>query len=284
MPALRASLVTLALAFVVQGLAAGGSVRAEQSRTRHFASNGNFDRNGTFAPARAGFDIADVSSLSELDRLPEGVKGLVWLGQCRGADATFRNSVQRFIDNPKLYGFYLMDDPDPTGRWHPSCPASKLKAESDWIHHRRADAVTFVELMNLGSFSAPSYGGWYTPQTTHADLFGIAPYPCRLEWSICRIDMIDRFVAAARTSGIPLSKLVPTYQTFGLGAWRTDSGGRYRMPSVEELKLMLDRWQRLLPSPAFDYTYSWGTQRSDIALQDSAKLQAVFRRRWRDER
>ncbi|MER8830585.1 calcium-binding protein, partial [Mesorhizobium sp. M0988] len=32
-----------------------------------------------------------------------------------------------------------------------------------------------------------------------------------------------------------------------------------------------------VPSPAFDYTYKWGTQNGDTALESSSELQAVFR-------
>jgi hypothetical protein len=83
------------------------------SRTKHFAANGNFDSEGTFLPAQAGFNLADVSSRVELDRLPEGVMGLMWMGCCNGADATFQAIAGTVIDHPRLHGFYLMDDPDP---------------------------------------------------------------------------------------------------------------------------------------------------------------------------
>lgn len=252
------------------------STSLHMSKTLHFASNGNFDAHGTFLPARVGFDLADVSNRSELDRLPEGVKGLVWIGSCNGVDARFQAAVNAIVSHPKVFGFYLMDDPDPTGRWHRPCSASALKAESDWIHERRPDAITFVALMNLSSSSAPSFGGWYTPETTHVDLFGIAPYPCRDEWRTCDFGMIRRFVTSAVASGIPISKLVPMYQTFGFGAWRTDTGGRYRLPSPEEMRTIHRRWSQLVPAPVFDFAYSWGTQREDLALESSTGLQHVF--------
>jgi hypothetical protein len=258
-----------------------GQEKANPVRTRHFASNGNFGADGQFVPAAAGFDLADVSNRRELDSLPDGVKGLVWIGACLGATPQFQEVVNAVVDHPKLFGFYLMDDPDPTGRWRPLCNASDLKVESDWIHERRRDALTFILLMNLGSSAAPAFSEEYAPDNSHVDLFGIPPYPCRASWVTCDLGMIDRFVAAALRSGIPLSHLTPTYQAFGGGTWSSDGGGGYRMPTAAEMRSMLARWDRLVPSPVFDYAYSWGVQRSDTALGGSAELQDVFAERNR---
>jgi hypothetical protein len=41
---------------------------------------------------------------------------------------------------------------------------------------------------------------------------------------------------------------------------------------------MLERWNKLIPAPVFDYAYSWGSQRSDVSLADSADLKAMFGR------
>ena len=259
-------LVVLVLAwFVTQGAAVSGEL-PNPAHTRHFASNGNSGAIGKFLPAAAGFDLADVSSRQELASLPDGVMGLVWIGECSGVTPHFQDIVNAVVDHPKLFGFYLMDDPDPTGRWRPLCKASNLKVESDWIHKRRRDALTFISLMNLGSSAAPAFSAEYAPDNSHVDLFGVAPYPCRISGVVCDLDMIDRFVAAALRSGIPLSRLTPTYQAFGGGTWSSDDGGGYRMPTTAEMSSMLERWDQLVPNPVFDYAYSWGVQRSDTAL------------------
>jgi hypothetical protein len=51
--------------------------------------NRNFDSKGNFLPGRVGFNLADVSSVAQINSLPDGVKALVWVGQCAGADAVF---------------------------------------------------------------------------------------------------------------------------------------------------------------------------------------------------
>ena len=116
----------------------------------HYAPNKNFDSSGHYVPAKAGFNLADVSSVGQLDSLPSGVKGLVWLGLCNGADSSFINAVQPFVGDPKVFGFYLMDEPDPTGRWAPLCPAANLMAESDWIHANVPGAQTFLVMIYIG--------------------------------------------------------------------------------------------------------------------------------------
>ncbi|MCW2285391.1 hypothetical protein M2323_003302 [Rhodoblastus acidophilus] len=258
-------------------LTSGSSLAPYQPRpSLHFASNGNFDEAGRFAPKDFGFNIADVASAEMLDALPDGVFGMIWAGRCEGPDARFQETVMSVIQHPKLFGFYLADDPDPSGRWRKTCPPENLRSESDWIHARRPDALTFVALMNLGDEAKPRFHPELRPENTHVDLYGISPYPCRRDWPECDFTMIDRFVDAALAAGIPNSAIVPVYQTFGGGSW-TAKGGGYRMPNAAELREMLVAWRRRAPNPRFDYAYSWGTQKGDVALSVSSSLREVFK-------
>jgi len=247
----------------------------------HYAPNANFDSNGKYLPSQAGFGMADVNSVSQLDALGRDVKGLVWVGQCNGADEKFRKTVQPYIGNPKLYGFYLMDDPDPrrmlqSGKLSVSCTPDNLKAESDWIHRHAPGAKTFIVPMNLSSSKTPSFKNTYNPTNSHVDLFGIDPYPCRTELNGCDYDMIDRYVLAAEAWGIPRSRMVPVYQSFGGGEWLDDNDGRYLLPTAEQTRQMLARWRKYVTAPEFDVVYSWGSQRSDAALEGAPDLQEVF--------
>jgi hypothetical protein len=266
---------TCIIAFGAVGLL--GPARSEPSATapRHFAVNSNFDAAGRFVPRAYGFNIADVSSAESLDGLPDGVLGLVWVGLCGGANAPFRALVDSVIHHPKLFGFYLMDDPDPSGRWNPRCRGEDLRAESDWIHARRASAVTFIALMNAGDDAAPAFDPALRPENSHVDLFGVAPYPCRRKWQECDYAMIGHFVEAARRIGIQDQSVVPIYQTFGGGSWSA-AGGGYRLPEAWELRRIIEIWRNLISAPVFDYAYSWGTQRSDASLATSTPLLEVF--------
>jgi uncharacterized membrane protein YgcG len=243
----------------------------------HFAANANTDASGQFAPSAVGFNLADVNaSADELNALPVGVKGLVWVGQCDGADAAFTSLIKPIIGNPKVYGFYLMDEPDPTGQWAPTCPQANLKAESDWIHSNDPGTKTFIVLLNMSSASHPSFTPTYTPANSDIDLYGVDPYPCRTELNGCDFGMIGRYVNAAESAGVPAANIVPVYQAFGGGAWNDDGGGYYQMPQADQESQIFSTWATLVPQPAFDYAYSWGSQRGDSALGASPTLQQVF--------
>ncbi|HEV7209849.1 MAG TPA: hypothetical protein VGN54_14075, partial [Mycobacteriales bacterium] len=245
--------------------------------TWHFAVNGNFDNAGNFAPGADGFTLADVgTSASQTDGLPAGVEGLVYIGSCSGADSSFTSAIAPLIGNPKVFGFYLVDEPDPTGQYHPLCTAANLKAESDWIHTHDPGPKTFITLMNMAGSDSPSFAGTYTPTNSGVDLYGVDPYPCRTELTSCDFAMINRYVTAVEAAGVPEADIVPVFQAFGGGSYPDDGGGHYRLPTVAEEGQILSTWAPLIPSPVFDYAYSWGSQSGDTALSGSPALQQVF--------
>ncbi len=237
----------------------------------HYAPGSNVV-NGQYAPGGDGFNLADVSSVGALNQLPAGVKGLVWLGLGNGADATFQSTVSQFIGNPKLFGFYLFDEPDPTGQWGPQIPAANLKAESDWVHAHVPGAQTFMVLMNLGTPENPSYANTYNSANTDIDLFGLDPYPIRPQFpGGVNYGVIPAAVQAAEASGIAASQIVPIYQAFGGGGYPS-----YALPTAAQEQQILQTWGTVIPSPAFDYAYAWGSQLGDTALSQVPDLQQVF--------
>lgn len=237
----------------------------------HYAPNANITSSGAYAPSADGFNLADVDSVGALDGLPSGVKGLVWLGLCDGADSNFVAAISPFIGNARVYGFYLMDEPDPTGRYAPLCPAANLKAESDWIHANVPGAKTFIVMMNMGTDTNPSYLNTYNSANTDIDLFGLDPYPCKTEFNGCNYGVIDAAVAAAEAWGIGESQIVPVYQAFGGGGYAD-----WILPTVAEEEQSWAVWASLVAYPAFDYAYSWGAQDGDQALSTTPALQQVF--------
>jgi len=238
----------------------------------HYAPNANLDSNGKFVPGADGFNLADVSNVDSLNILPAGVKGLVWLGLCNGVDSNFISTVTPFIGNAKLYAFYLMDEPDPTGQWAPLCTVANLKAESDWIHSNVPGAKTFIVMMNLGTPTAPTYANTYNPANTDIDLFGLDPYPIRPQFpGGVNYNVIGAAVNAAVAEGIPLQSIVPVYQAFGGGGYTS-----YALPTSDQEQQILSVWAGLLMQPAFDCAYSWGVQSSDSALVTTPSLQTIF--------
>ena len=273
----RGSRLALGILLIVGNLAPVPACSEPNTRL-HYAPNHNFDAHGQYPPGKAGFNLADVGDVQELDSLPNGVKALVWIGQCNGVDDTFLKTVQPFIGHPKVFGFYLVDEPDPRGRRSAPCTADSLRAESDWIHAHAADAKTFIVLINLGTSDAPSFLNTYNRANSHIDLFGIDPYPCRTDMDTCELEMIDRYVAAAEAWGISRSDIVPVYQAFGGGDWNDDRGGKYALPTADQMNQMMEGWETIIPAPVFDYAYSWGIQNRDDALENSPEIQAVFAR------
>jgi len=264
--ALMAALAVIFLPHTNYQLAAS----AQPSTSLHYAANGNFDT-GSYAtgPGSLGFTVADVSNKSELDSLPTGDTGLAWIGLCGGATSSFDSAVNAYAGDGKLFGFYVMDEPDPA-----SCPAANLKAETSYIHTHFLGIKTFIILQNLSADSTPSYANSYTPANSGMDLVGLDPYPCRSDASPapCDYSEISKSVVAAEAVGWPLSTLVPVYQAFG-----GYSGGTWTLPTASQETTILSEWGAVVPTPVFDYAYSWGVQSGDVALSDApATLQAVF--------
>ncbi|WP_281287823.1 calcium-binding protein [Phreatobacter stygius] len=245
--------------------------------TLHYTAGGGIDDNGQYAAGKVGFNLADVQSLDQLNALPDGVKGLVWLDEGNGVTQEFIDKVTPYIGHPKLEGFYLVDEPDPTGQWGPLVTAEDLKAESDWIHANVPGASTYITLMDMGWSEQPDFMNTYNPANTGIDYYGIDPYPVRSgNGGEVDYSMIGKAVAAAEAAGIPIEKMVPIYQAFGGGGWTNDQGGQYVMPTAEEAKNIINEWAKFVPNPAFDYVYHWESQNGDTALSTSPELQQVF--------
>ncbi len=241
--------------------------------SEHYTANGNLS-GSTYEPGADGFDLADVSSNAATEALPTGVKGLEWIGSCAGATSAFQSTIQSYIGDPKVFGYYLMDEPDPS-----SCPAANLKAESDFIHANDPGTYTFIIELDLSSSNHPTYQGGYNPANTDIDLYGLDPYPCRSEnpaSAPCAYSWLGLAVSAAEQAGIPLADIVPVYQAFGGGTWVDDGGGSYQLPTAAQESEILLTWATLVPTPVFDYAYSWGSQNGDQPLNGSPPLQQVF--------
>ena len=148
--------VYAALFFLPNDHAASGAWDASRLTTLpdgvlHYAPNGNFDDTGAFLPAIAGFNVADIADPSHLKTLPDGVHVLVWVGQCDGVTQKFLATVGPFLGDLRVFGYYLMDDPDPRSRFGISspCPPERLREESDWLHEHVPGTKTVIVLMNL---------------------------------------------------------------------------------------------------------------------------------------
>ncbi|MFC6883760.1 glycoside hydrolase family 16 protein [Actinomadura yumaensis] len=224
--------------------------------------------------AGLGYDLFDVDpDEDEIASLPKGAKAMLWVGNTTCGDfeiadtGAFAETVERLADDPRVYGWYLSDEPNPK-----ECPgiAAKIRERADIVHERAPGQKAFASLTDWEMSPL-------RPSETHLDLIGVDPYPCRVDGDGCDLGVIDRMVRQADAAGFPRRMIVPVFQTFGQTC--ADGEKTWRMPRPAQLRAMLDRWDRHAPSPAFDVSYSWGRQDAWAcpALADHPELQAVMK-------
>jgi hypothetical protein len=256
-------LVLLAIPIVLA--AVSQAVAVEQVEPLHMTVNLDGDFSGA---ASVGFNLADVSTLLALRTLPEGMKGVYWLGngynlECswRLSDSQVTNIVLAIKDHPKFSGIYFISD-EP----HPAvCPDAprRLAERSALIHSLDPRARTFVVVLN-GS-SAPTE---FAQLKDSADYIGVDPYPCnfRNEVAGCNYAALRERIDQALAAGIPRTRIVPVLQAFGqiCVSSRGKNSPYYRLPTLVETEIMLGIWDEKVPvkDRPFDMTYSWGRQAS----------------------
>jgi hypothetical protein len=237
--------------------------------TRHYIANLDGHRD---AVAALGYNLFDTGSdPGSVDALDDGQRALVWMGSLDNADcatpgyswAQFTAAVDALAGNPKVFGYFLADEPHPK-----DCPTAvaDIRQRADYIHTHDPSHVSFIVVLDGSNQCGGGYGCEFTalrPAQTHVDLIGLDPYPCNVDNAAqaCAYKKIDDAVHRAVASGIPISAVVPVFQAFGQ-ACRTGSAPYYRLPSAAELRTMLAHCAALVPRPVFDYTYTWGRQGS----------------------
>ena len=236
------------------------------STTNHFITNLHGE---VAAPKRIGYTVFDSgSSSTQVAALPTGVRAMVWLGQkCpTKADAAFRSTVTRLASSRKVFAYYLSDEPHIA-----DCPGgpAALASRADYVRQASdGRQKSFVVLSKVEDFKP------FRPGVTHVSMIGLDPFPCSTANPTCDVDKINQRVAAATAAGIPLSRVVPTYQAFGQTA---TASHYYNLPTVTQMRAMVSRWAKVVPTPPMDYTYGWGHQSSaNPTLVDSPGLQSLF--------
>jgi hypothetical protein len=237
------------------------AVATEPRERLHFTVNLRGDYTGA---ASAGFNLADVSTQSALRALPEGMKGVYWLGNGYKFDCSWRLSDRQITDtviaikdNPKFSGIYYMaDEPHPA-----LCPDApqRLAERTALIHSLDPRGQTFVVVLN--NSTAPAE---FAQMKDAADYIGVDPYPCnvRNELTGCSYAALRQRIDQALEAGIPSTRIVPVFQTFGQVCTSSDRNHYYRLPTVAEMEIMLAIWDEKVPvkDRPFDMAYSWGKQ------------------------
>jgi hypothetical protein len=223
-----------------------------------------------------GYDLVDVKPDDEaINTLPPGMQALLWVGNftCEDFELSYQEftaAVDRLGRNPRVYGWYLSDEPNPS-----ECPeiATDIRRRADYLQRHAPGQKRFVSLTDWPMKPL-------TPKKINVDLIGLDPYPCRGSSRVqksCDINSIDRMVRMADAAGIPRQVVVPVFQTFG----QTCSKGekQYWLPTASQLRAILKRWHRLTPRPVMDISYTWGRQGEWAcpSLSDAPTLQTIMK-------
>ncbi|MGI5164820.1 hypothetical protein ACQEU3_10745 [Spirillospora sp. CA-253888] len=204
-----------------------------------------------------GYDLVDVKPEDSLVAgVPDGMRAMMWVGnfQCDDYEMSyedFTRAVQKYARHPKVYGWYLSDEPDPG-----TCPkiVSEIRRRADYLERHAPGQVSFISLTDFPMKPV-------TPAKVNVDLVGLDPYPCKgaaKARTDCNIGAIDRMVRMADEAGIPRRLVVPVLQTFGQSCSKGQR--QYWLPTEDQFRQILRRWDRLVPRPPMEISYSWGHQ------------------------
>jgi hypothetical protein len=212
--------------------------------------------------ARLGYNLFDMGpDKAQIDALGPGQWALVWLGNLDNTDctpgytwATFTAAVDQLVSDPKVYGYYISDEPHPR-----ICPdaVTHIRERADYVHAHTKVQKVFIVVLDASRECGTALGCEYAamrPSATHVDLIGVDPFPCGP--SFCASNRINDEVHRAESAGIPASAIVPVFQVFGQNC-TTRQAKFYSLPTVAELTDMLSRWAAVIPHPAFDFSYTW---------------------------
>ncbi|MFA1539870.1 hypothetical protein [Actinomadura monticuli] len=236
-------------------LATPGSPAAEPHRTRRIALN---TQPADYPRLQAlGYDLVDVrADPSLVADVPAGMQALLWVGNFTCGDFelgwdAFERAVQRFGRDPRVYGWYLSDEPNAG-----DCPevAAEIRRRAAYVKANAPGQVSFISLTDWPMKPL-------TPKRVGVDLVGLDPYPCKGSSETrehCDIGAIDRMVRMADAAGIPRTRVAPVLQTFGQGCSKGDK--KYWLPTRAQFREILARWDRLTPRPPLEISYSWGRQ------------------------
>lgn len=237
--------------------------------TKHYTTQVPSAEGGHWPPQELGFDLADVSSVSKLNGMPQGVMGLVYLGLKNGVDNAFKDAIQRWRTNERVWGYYIVDEPigvDP----------KSIKAQADYIHANHPGAIAYCKLTNQKGTDKPEWGP-YSIESTGCDLLGIGGYSVRARFpGGYDKGLIERYVSTAVRDGIPLEKICPYCQCFG-GV--TD----WPLPTQAQMDEMFAHWRRLVPNPVMDCMYAWAIQPQwgTQGLSNNEMLREAVRRHFK---
>ena len=241
-----------------------------------------------------GYNIIDGTpdDIGSVNKYPSGVQAMIWTGSafCPQGDkgkgdewmawSSFKNLVYNHRNNSKIYGYFLIDEPNTKG-----CGLGKdklaqmIRDRADYIHCFAIQADKFSngkhkvasdgsclndkgeKVARKGKHKAYLVDEWdhqyanVSQKLTHVDIFAIDPYPCRsggCKYSGGQDEFLQRIDRAKKY--YPQSAIAPTYQAFGGDGWK--------LPSKDQMKQIQAYYDKYLPGSTFDVAYSYRDNKS----------------------
>jgi hypothetical protein len=199
--------------------------------------------------ASIGFNLLDVDAKASADALPAGTRGLYWLGDYLNAptcdweksDATISAKVLAARGDPKVWGYYFSNEPDPYG-----CPdaVAQHRARARLIRSLDPAKKTYISLdMNWREQALRQIPQWVGV----ADYVGLNPYICFVGHRTCDFAWLNRVIRAANDAHLVYFGHVQAFQA-----------EEWRWPSASELRRMLERWAASNEKGYAVFTWSWG--------------------------
>jgi len=213
--------------------------------------------------ADSGWNLVDVGSKWDADRVPAGARGLVWVGDYDNAactweisDTALKSKLMAMAGDPKVAGFFFSDEPDPFSC--PNAPASH-RTRSSLIHRLAPGKITvMVSDSNSEERSLEQIPRWRGA----ADYVGLNPYPC-YRGKRCNYSWVTAIIRAANRAGLSYWGVV---QAFADSEWR--------WPTPAEERHMLSQWAHSRQKGYMTFAWTWAGQ----TLSSRPRLLAVLRR------
>jgi len=215
------------------------------------------------AVASAGWNLLDVGSKWDADRLPPRTRGLVWLGDYDNSscaweisDVELSSKLPPMAGDSKVAGYFFSDEPDPY-----ACPKApeEHRGRSSLIHKLSPGKFTvMVSDSNRGRASIEQIPRWRSA----ADYVGLNPYPCYRS-KPCDYAWIRTIIAAADRAGLRY-----------WGAVQAFADSEWRWPTPSEEKRMLSEWAQSRQQGYMTFAWTWAGH----SLRSRPRLLAVLRR------
>jgi hypothetical protein len=209
-----------------------------------------------------GWNLIDVSSKGEVDALPSGTRGLVWVGDWNNAtcrweisDARLKSKVASMVGDRKVAGFYVSDEPNPI-----ACPDAPRRHRQRSALIRRLDPAAFtVVVVRSNTETSPSEVRLWSGAATYV---GLDPYPCETG-KACDFTRMTRMIQAADDAHIAYWGVL---QAFAYYDWR--------WPTAAELTRIGAIWKASNATGSMTFAWKWKNSR----LAPHPGLLAVLRR------